>query len=171
MIKRPRGEPVINDRQSRICSRFLLRFANYGDTLTGWILKGIVTSIGSPRPRSCEKIPPVGHRASNSAHNSLRIIGGGVPSRRVSPNFEFFHPSNCQIIHLETSRSFQSAFTQVLSGLYSFISPATLAVSEPRSFSKTTPSRLTRKVITPLAPYSAGKAIIAKPSRISPLTR
>src|SRR5262245_51596963 len=50
-----------------------------------------VVRIGSPRPNgSCEKIRPVGHRASNSARNSLRIIGGGVPSRRVCHKFRIF---------------------------------------------------------------------------------
>jgi hypothetical protein len=29
--------------------------------------------------------------ASNSAHNALRIIGGGLPARHVPTNFEFFH--------------------------------------------------------------------------------
>ena len=49
-----------------------------------------------------------------------------------------------------------SAGIQVLSGLYSDIASATLAVSWPRSFSNTLPSWLMMKVITPDVRYTAG---------------
>src|SRR5262245_37685898 len=43
-----------------------------------------------PRRGAVKKFARRGHRASNSARNSLRIIGGGVPSRRVSHKFRIF---------------------------------------------------------------------------------
>ncbi len=49
-----------------------------------------------------------------------------------------------------------SAFCQVELGLYSFIALARTSVFLPRSFSYTTPSWLTRNVITPDDLYSAG---------------
>ena len=42
---------------------------------------GVLAPLSNPE--AVKKFARWGHQASNSAHNSLRIIGGGVPSRRV----------------------------------------------------------------------------------------
>ena len=56
------------------------------------------------------------------------------------------------------------------SGLNFSIAAVAVAVSSPRSFCHTRPSWLTMKVMIPLAPYSAGYAISAKPFVSFPLT-
>src|SRR5512139_3901527 len=61
------------------------------------------------------------------------------------------------------------ASVQVASGLYSCIALAISAVRGPRSFWYTLPWWLTRNVMTPVFPYSAGKATRAKPAIMLPL--
>jgi hypothetical protein len=61
-----------------------------------------------------------------------------------------------------------STFCQVESGSNRAIALARAAVSGPRSFSYTTPSWLTVKVITPVSPYLTGHATAAKPPILRP---
>src|SRR5262245_13570886 len=67
---------------------------------------------------------------------------------------------------------FQSSETGVhdLSGLNRIMSLNAWSVAGPRSFSKTTPSWLTIKVLIPVTPYWAGAATRAKPPIMTPLT-
>src|SRR5262249_14616519 len=64
----------------------------------------------------------------------------------------------------------RSDFVQLVSGLNAFMVLARVAVVGPRSFSYTTPSWFTMKVITPDTPYCAGYATIPKPPIIWPRT-
>jgi len=94
-------------------------------------------------------------------HDKSVRINVGLYKKKKQP--EIFVPRFCE-------RLSYSAFFQDLSGSNCFMAPTIFSVSFPKSLSNTTPSWLTINVITPVTPYEAGWATIAKPPIIFPRT-
>jgi len=103
--------------------------------------------MGGPQPRDAHLVPRALPFAYTGEQPAARMIRASALARRWR----------------------QWRF-QLLSGLNFVIFCTAAAVSGPRSFSNTTPSWLTMKVITPEFSYDAGQAMSANPPIIRPCT-